>query len=42
MDSWSEALLSPEQGWTPKEIVAKLEKYMDFLSSLKTYLFDES
>jgi lambda repressor-like predicted transcriptional regulator len=41
MNSWSEALHSPEQDWTPEEIVAKLEKYMKFLSSLKNYLFDD-
>jgi hypothetical protein len=40
MNSWSEALLSPEQRWTPEKILEKLEIYMGFLSSLKDYLFD--
>ncbi|CAB4004440.1 Hypothetical predicted protein [Paramuricea clavata] len=40
MNSWSEALLSPERDWTVT--VDKLQKYMDFLFSLKNSLFDGS
>lgn len=40
MNSWSEALLSPERHWTPEEILDKLENYMVFLSLLKNDLFD--
>jgi hypothetical protein len=40
MDSWSEALLSPERNWTPEEILDKLKNYMDFLSLFKNRFLD--
>ncbi len=40
MNSWSEAMLSPERQWTPEEILDKLPNYMGFLSLLQNYFFD--
>ena len=42
MNYWSEKLLSPEQNWTPEEILdTKLETYMEFVSMVKDRLFVE-
>lgn len=42
MNSWSDKLLSPEQHWTPEEILeTKLETYLKFVSVLKNHLFGE-
>ena len=35
MDSWSEALLSPQPQWTPDEILNKLKDYIKFLTLFK-------
>ena len=41
MNSWSDAMLSPEQHWEPEKILQKLENYMTFLSLLQNYLFGD-
>ena len=40
MKSWSEAMLSSERHWNPEQILQKLKNYIDFLSSLQSYLFE--
>ena len=39
MNSWSDAMLSPERQWTTEKILEKLEKYMEFLFLLKDDIF---